>query len=69
MIKRSQFVLSRRSVDIFSGLTIHLRACEMTNGLKDMDLRARRKDGMLELGERETRWTVARGMVEISFSA
>ena len=58
---------SRRSVDSLSGSTIHLRACEMTKGLKEIDLRARRYVEMSELEERAMRWTVAKGMVRQLF--
>jgi hypothetical protein len=63
MIRRSHFVVRSRSVDNCSGCTIHRRAWEITRGLKDIDLRARRNLEMSVLDESATRWTVARGIV------
>jgi hypothetical protein len=39
-------------------------ACEITKGLNEMDLRARKKVEMLVLLESATRWTDARGMAK-----
>jgi hypothetical protein len=67
MMRRSHFVVRRRSVDNCSGWTIHLRAWEITKGLKEIDLRARRNFEMSVFDESATRWTVARGMILMQF--
>jgi hypothetical protein len=67
MMRRSHFVVKSGSVDSFSGCTIHRRACEITKGLNEIDLRARKKVEMLVLLESATRWTVARGMARPRF--
>lgn len=55
MMRRSHFVVRSRSADSCSGCTIHRRACEITRGLKLMDLRARRNFEMSVLDESATR--------------